>query len=372
MGQTNYGRFDDRPTDAGKRVGILMSDVVAVLSAGGGAAKVATIVVDTATNSTTYSYTCAAGLVSYDSDVSATKIEISDGLALAHNTLVASGSAAFALADGTDTVTLTGTESGDDFAISNLDANLTLTTVTAADDGQPIPFGVAVNQTGFDACALPSGGTAQVDTLTPTPVHLALYTVSITGDFLQSGIPQTYTCNYQADGTATAGEISLGLVQAINNTMPANSVIASGTTTVILTAENAGVGFSTSAGGDLALAVIAIVNTTANSTGGVFAGVSLHNNHIEQDNDGVAQYAANDPVAVLQSGEIYVLLDAGQAPAVTDAVYYRNTATGTEQLGAFRTTPDGDDSTHLPGARWTRKVETILDGTGIAAALSLK
>ncbi len=86
-------------------------------------------------------------------------------------------------------------------------------------------------------------GTAQVTTITPTPVNSATYFVSVDG--------RGYS--FTADGSALDSEIVTGLKDLINADADA-VVTASGTTTLILTADEAGNAFTTSLGSNLAAA----------------------------------------------------------------------------------------------------------------------
>lgn len=80
---------------------------------------------------------------------------------------------------------------------------------------------------------------AQVETVTPTAVNSFLYSITIND--------VEYT--YMSDSSATAGEIALGLIAAING--GSEPVTASGTVTVILIADVAGVSFTTTLGTNL-------------------------------------------------------------------------------------------------------------------------
>jgi hypothetical protein len=97
--------------------------------------------------------------------------------------------------------------------------------------------------------AVTSTPVAQVETLTPTVLNSTLYTVTIDGVAYQ----------FTSDVDATANEIVAGLLALINADTNAK-VTASGTTTLIITADNAGEAFSISAGSNLAIA-----HTTANN-----------------------------------------------------------------------------------------------------------
>ena len=366
--QTQYGDITDNAADAGKTIGIASPDNVFALSAGGGSKKVSTIVVDTAANDTAYTYLCNGGTVTFTSDPSGTKLEIAAGLANAHNALAASASAAFAVSDGVDTVTITGREVDDDFSISESDGNLTLATPTAASEGSPIPFGIGVQLTALGTCGLPSLGTAKVMTATPVAVNDATYTMNITVDADDDGIEETYSFSFLADASATIAEIVTGLTTAGNLAMPANSILLTdSTTTLTITSEIAGKDFEATGFGDLG----AVVNmaTTQASVRDMFQGISMKTQRIETTAAGVAQYAADDTVDVLANGEIWALLDAGQAPIAGDSVFCRAIAGASEQVGAFRTDSDGGDAFLIPGFYWTRPVNTALNGTTLVAGL---
>ena len=93
---------------------------------------------------------------------------------------------------------------------------------------------------------------------------------------------------------------------------------------------------------------------------------------VETTAAGVAQYAADDVVDVLANGEIWVLLDAGQAPAAGASVFCRAVAGASEQLGAFRTDSDSGDAFLLPNHYWTLAVDTALDGSTLIAGLMVR
>lgn len=83
-------------------------------------------------------------------------------------------------------------------------------------------------------------GTAQVNTITPTPADVAAYVVVLNGVIF----------SFVSDGDATPTEIVTGLKNAINaGTEP---VTATGTTTLVLTADVPGVSFTVSVSSNLA------------------------------------------------------------------------------------------------------------------------
>lgn len=89
---------------------------------------------------------------------------------------------------------------------------------------------------------------AQIETLTPTVANTTAYKVTINGEDYE----------FTSDADATAAEIVAGLL-ALINADPLCKMSASGTATLILTAENPGEANSVSASNNLA-----IVHTTAN------------------------------------------------------------------------------------------------------------
>lgn len=91
---------------------------------------------------------------------------------------------------------------------------------------------------------------AQIDTITPTAVNSTLYKVTI------DGVDYSYT----SDSSATVSEIVAGLI-ALINADSAVAAIASGSSTLILTAKVAGAGFTTSIN---ASPNMVLVLTTAN------------------------------------------------------------------------------------------------------------
>lgn len=83
---------------------------------------------------------------------------------------------------------------------------------------------------------------AQVVTITPTPVNTFTYTVTINGTLH----------SFLSDADATASEIVAGLLALINAGAQSAFVTATGTTTLIVTSDNAGEPFSYSVGANLA------------------------------------------------------------------------------------------------------------------------
>jgi hypothetical protein len=97
-------------------------------------------------------------------------------------------------------------------------------------------------------------GVAEVHTVTPTAVNSQVYVLRVT----VGGVP--YTFEYQADGSATATEIVTGFKTAMAADAAFTAlVVATGTTTLILTGQVAGQAFTVLQVGD---GVLADVTTT--------------------------------------------------------------------------------------------------------------
>lgn len=368
--QTVYGQITDSPGDPGSRVGTISPDSTRPLTAGGGAQEISTVLVDTAASDTAYAYTYNAAVVTTTSDSSATKPEIADALADAHNASEVAASFGLALSDGVDTVTITAREVNSASGITDTDDNLTTAVTTAGSAGTAVPFGVGVIETAFKVGGLPSLGTAKVQHATPTAVNDATYTARVTGDFNNDGVDEAYDATFTADASATVQEIVEGLEPLLNAALPPNSVLVTeDDAKLIFTAEIPGTEFNTTASADGAATFV--VTTPTPNARSAFAGVALKTQMVEGTATG-AEYAADDTMTVLEDGEALVRLDAGQAPAVGDPVFIRASASGDEQLGAFRTDADTADAYVLPLCKWTSAAQTAPDGSTLVASLKVR
>jgi hypothetical protein len=219
--------------------------------------------------------------------------------------------------------------SGNAFELETADARLTLATSTANALAAAIPYGVAVVDLGSKLVAVPDGSLTpltpvHVVTITPTAVNSTVYAMSVVVDDI------VYPVNVTSDGSATATEISAALIAALNTALPANSVVASGTDTVVLTSEVPGQLFTVSVGANLAVAV----TTQGKRITDVLAGVTLRHNVDEQPAAGtVAGYPGGSVMSVLQRGEVWVSTEEAVSD-LTASVYVRTGSTG--QKGAFR------------------------------------
>jgi hypothetical protein len=282
------------------------------------AAEVWTLLIDAAVNSTEYGVDLTSPVtddVSYTSDASATVAEIANGLAAAWNAAPIARGYAAAVSNGVDTIVFTGTFPGIVFAMAEDEAaaSMTLTNTTDADTADAVPFGRAMISLGYESnendrlgiLAKSTSMTAQVDTLTVTYAAGEIYSVSITIE------GETYEVNVLAD--TNSNTTATAIRAAINAIMPAVSVVATGATNVvILTAELAGKGFTTSVGlVSGTISRLALVHTTGGVTTDIaraFAGVSIYTYDEQQlaIASESAEYSANSGVSVLDEGRIWV------------------------------------------------------------------
>jgi hypothetical protein len=83
-------------------------------------------------------------------------------------------------------------------------------------------------------------------------------------------------------------------------------------------------------------------------------GVVIHSHAYDpiedlDDNDALVPKTV---LSVLQEGEIWVPVEAGEVPAAGADVRYRAIAAGAEVAGAFRVTADAHDTVKLPHSKW--------------------
>jgi len=148
--QKNYQYLSAQAAAAGQVLAGERHAEVLTRASGDISPKIAVITVDTAADSTVYSYSCAGVTVSYTSGVGATVGSISDGLAAAHNAaLLPDGTALIGVctanSDGAGDVTITALSFDDDFAISESDANLSLV-ITPLVAGVFMAWGIGADQ----------------------------------------------------------------------------------------------------------------------------------------------------------------------------------------------------------------------------------
>jgi len=73
--------------------------------------------------------------------------------------------------------------------------------------------------------------------------------------------------------------------------------------------------------------------------------------------DAGLEYEDGDAANYVQKGDVWVLVETDEEPAVGDPVYARYTVSGgNTQLGAFRTDDDSDKAAPVPNCRWLTEV----------------
>lgn len=327
-----------------------------LLNVYGSTAQVSTITVGAAQNSHEYIAVFNDNVsISYTSDSSATTDEIAAGLKTAiEEEPLAFGRVTVSVL--TNVVTVTSRNSEVDFTLTTSDGDLTIATPTSGSGGTDIPFGRLVISNGYNSfadekAALPAAAqlAAQVDTLTVTYAANEFYLITISVD----GVSYNFDVLANTDSNTTATDIRA----AINAAMPANTVIAAGSTnSVTLTAEVAGKAFTCSVGVRSAtVSRLTIAHTTATintDINKVAAGVSIRSLREEYASSGAVS-TAYPPGAELQVGvgSCQVWVSNSQSPSRSDQVWVE-TAAG-DNCGKFYTTTS---STRLllSGARWVR------------------
>ena len=307
----------------------------------GQAAQIGTIVVDTSTADTVYTWTINGVTMTYTSDSSTSTTEIAAGIAAVINAepLVRGQVSASA---ATATVTLTGTNVGVAFTASDSDARLTTTEAsTAAASASTIPFGRAVIDTGRNTgegeqllgVASTATFVPQVVTLTATYVASAQISVrvfEIRGSERKLLAESNFTSATDLDTTLD------GLVAALNTALPANSVLAAANlataTAILLTTEIDGLEIDaeiTHITGGASVPVFSIAYTTgpsiSTSLNRAFLGVSQYSAAVEATSYSAtaeAEYPANAMVPFWKAaGGDSVWVASAEAPTSADAVY---------------------------------------------------
>lgn len=334
------------------------------------AVQVDTITVNTGTNDHEYVFGISASdiTVSYTADSSTSTTEVAAGIAAAWNDS-AGGDFAYATANSA-VVTLTGNTPGLAYSIDTVDALTTLASVTAAAEADAVEFGRVVikNSASFVTDSSQRSGVlckssklaAQVDTLAVTYASGEVYYVSITIE------GETYQVAVAADtDTATT---QAAIVTAINAMMPANTVLAAGSSpNVTLTAEVAGKAFKTGIGLKSGTAArLTLTHTTATIYTDInrcILGVSLRYGFVESTAVGAStpSYPANGGVKLGRKGALWVA--SSQTISDGDAVYVE-TASGSNAGKLYNTT--GSTRVLLTGARWERdERSTQSDGLAV-------
>lgn len=316
----------------------------AALNKEGLATQVGSIVVDTATNSATYTWTINGVTQTYTADSSTSTTEVAAGIADVINAdpLVrgqVSASAASA------TVTLTATLAGVSFTASDSDAKLTTTEAsTAAASASTVPFGRAFCRTALDTDGEPCGGVAstsiftpQVITLTPTFVASAVIGVDV---YEIRGSERVFVAGAIFASATDLDTTIDGLVAALNTALPANTVLVAanaGTATALtFTAEVEGLEFEIVPkhhSGGASSPTFAIANTTgpspATSLNRAFLGVTEYSTVYEPASSTATEgsYPANAFVSYIRAGGgDHVWVESTETPTDGGVVYVETAA----------------------------------------------
>lgn len=350
-GQANYARMGT--SYAGMRHGLGGLFGRSYVNDQGYARQVNTVQISSVV-STAYAFTINGYSIAYTSGASTSVAIIRDALIDAARAIPELEAIASFNPSGND-IKITARNPGTGFTYADSDSNLATTAVTANASTEVIGFGRAVvkSTNGDRSCRLPFAPTAQVDTVTPSAVNSTVYTFEIEED---NGKVWQYSTT--SDGSATATEIVTAFKTLINaEDIP---VTASGTATLILTADVPGVGFTYRS----VDANLSVAHTTANA-GMRLVGVA-ERIHSGVDVSLAAEgYQPFSDVSVLYQGEIWVEVE--QAVAVDDIAYIRHTAgSGGTVVGKFR--KDADTLTAMKSTDMgsTVRFASSTSGAGLA------
>lgn len=348
--------------------------------AGGAAAQQDTITVDTAADDTTYALNIAftntetgeefSEAISVDSGTGATKTSIRNQLITAINQNANLSQWVRAALKDSDEFYVTARIPGASFTLTESDGNLSTTTSTSASSGNPVDFGrlVVENASNTKECDHPRSGNATA----------AVYACDVDGQgTLETGDTIKVVLRMDLDGDGekekvaevvalfdTNQDTTLDALVAVLNTaletygtgtsilVAANDATATG---LVFTSEIPGLDFDVEVYVFDASASETVPLTVTTTTANVALrplGVSIHK-HTEADANGDAYYRVTEMVNIHRGGDpILVELDASVTPSFGDPVWARMSASGTEELGAFRTSRDGADCIPLDADRW--------------------
>ena len=329
------------------------------------------IVVDTATHSHLYTQSLNGIACNYQADSATTKVEIADGLAAAINAEPAVRGQVAAVSDGVDTVTISGLTPGVAYALTNVDALCTASSLATAAEADPIPFGRLCiddgNHPDGDATRLgklaqASAFTAQAGTITVTynagEVYAVIVRDAATGEILADVVVAADT---DSDTTAAALEAALAAA------LPANTVNETVLTNVVtLAAEVAGFDFSFEGNGSLGGLALAdtVAPSASTSLHRAAVGISLHSIMDEAATIGAeqGQYPANHGFRALQKGPIWV--ERPGAVARGDRVYVE-LAAGATAGRLYSTGSATRVALAASKATWERDGRTAADGLAV-------
>lgn len=342
------------------------------INAQGQVAQVATIVVDTATNSATYTWTIEGQVLTYTADSSTSATEIGDGIVAAINANgIVRGKVTAVNAAGTVTITALRAGTIGSFTASDSDAKLTTTeSSTAAADASSIEFGRALVRTGLNTAPvgvtyadqetlarvpLSTGFTAQVITL--TSVNGTATTKHIRAYEIRHG-ERVLIVDAEYAGSATEATDATNIAAAFNLAAPANTIIAAvaASVTVTFTAEVPGLEFAIEAevvtDGDVTIANTTGPDTTT-SLRLAWLGISLYSPSDPSSTIGGSNgsYAGNQGVEYAVRGVVWVT--SAETP-VSNGIVYVETVTGATQGRFYISGSSTRVALGRMAARWER------------------
>lgn len=325
------------------------------------AAQVSTILVDTAANSTAYTVTVDGIDVSYTSDGTATVAEIATGLAAALN---AEGliNGRLSASSNSATVTLTARVGGEPFTLSESDANLTASTLSANALSAPLYMGravkidPAVTNADNQAVEAASAFTPLIYVITPAAVNLAVYLVDV--QYRGRG----YKAQYTADASATVQEIVEGLQLNLAASLPSGVVATENNTTLTLTAATAGETFSLSAGSSSATATMTVTDNLSADTSADLGLIGVAQRDMTREMEVGSDdpyFAGNSAIPTQFTGVINVPIEA-TITSLNQGVYVRVAANGSlDKIGGFSPVA-GAGLVLWSKAKWARQLESGL------------
>ena len=269
----------------------------------------------------------------------------------------------------TSNLILTGSEDGFAFDVDDGDASLTATTTQTALDADSIAPGIGVVMLGYDSITSPMASTEPERLIAKATTNALVAQVDVATLVYESTIVTYWSITLLSTGVEYKGSIAMAsnlttsldlLAAAINQAMPANTVLAAnaGGTTLTLTAEVAGLAFHSSVGvaGAPTTARAEITSTTSNNPltdiNKALLGVSKYpydEENTAPSTSGVV-YPPNAGVRVLQ--DAFVCVENSDSVTASDKVYIElNPASA--NAGKFF---DAGSATRLPvhRAAWQR------------------
>lgn len=264
---------------------------------------------------------------------------------------------------------LTGTENGFAFDVDDSDSALSAATTQTALDADSIAPGTGVLMLGYDSITTPLATTEPERMIAKATTNALVAQVDVATLVYESTIVVYWSITLNSTGVTYSGSITMAtsltasldlLAAAINQAMPANTVIAAnaGGTTLTLTAEVAGLGFHSSVGVAGAPTTGRASITTSNSGNPLtdinkaFLGVAKYPYDEEATAKATASvvYPPNAGVRVLQ--DAFVCVENSDSVTDSDTVYIELNPSS-DDAGKFF---DSGSATRLPlhRAAWQR------------------